>query len=379
MDSSSSSRTQLVVAALAGAGVATLLHRLMATGGAPSGSLACGGGGGGGGGGGSKRYLGIDLGGTTVTVGIIDDSGAVLHKDSEPLTDKSFEAVTGLIVALSRKVMGAAGLSAADLTAAGVGSPGNLDFDKGVVKNAAAFPWIDAPIADVISAGLGGVPTVLENDANAALLAEWWAGAGAGADVKHIVMLTLGTGIGGGIVSDDRLIRGATGMAGELGHVIVEPHVGRATKGRLCAGTNVHGVFERYASASAVAQRAVDALQAKGAKGSSLHALGAAVTAKDVFEHAAAGDAVAAELVEHTAEYLAVGAINACRAFDPQVIVMTGGLALSGDQLFSRVQKYFDQHHWSIQPATCVIVPAKTGNAAGMIGAAAAARMRYGM
>lgn len=327
-----------------------------------------------------RRFVGVDLGGTTVAVGVVDDAGAVVCHLSEPLrADRSFAAVSAHIVELVHRAVAEAGLAMSAITAVGVGAPGSLDFDSGVVRSAAAFDWKDAPLAAAVEHGTG-CPTVLENDANAALLAEWWAGAGAGDDVRHIVMLTLGTGVGGAIVADNRLLRGATGMAGELGHAIVEPRVGMSEKGRLCKGTGVHGVFEQYTSANAVADRAVDLLQAEPSTPSSLRAAtsvggGGRPSAKEVFEHAAAGDALAARIVDSTAEYLAVGCINICRAFDPQVIVVTGGLALAGEQLLGPVRKWFDKHHWTIQPPTVRIVPAETGNAAGMIGAAAAARI----
>ena len=323
-----------------------------------------------------QNFIGIDLGGTTITLGVVNSKGTVVAKVAEPLEDRAFDSTTKQMIRMAHCAVAQANLSLSSITAIGIGTPGNLDFELGVVKNAAAFSWKDAPLAAVVEAGTGR-PTVIENDANAALLAEWWAGAGAGDDIRHIVMLTLGTGVGGAIVTDDKLLRGATGMAGELGHVIVEPRVGQEPKGELCSGTNVYGVFERYTSATAVAKRAKDLLREQAGIASSMRALGDTLDAKAVFEHAAQGDALAEQIVDSTAEYLGVGCINICRAFDPQVIVMTGGLALAGNQLFDKVRSWFNHHHWTIQPPTCRIVPAQTGNNAGMIGAAAAARIKF--
>merc|ERR1719464_1105582 len=128
------------------------------------------------------------------------------------------------------------------VAAIGIGAPGNLDCAAGVVRNAANFDWKDAPLSAALTAGTGR-PTFLENDANAAVLAEWWAGAGAGEDIKHLIMVTLGSGVGGGVVSDDRLIRGMQGLAGELGHAIIEPCIGDAARGRPNPSTGVHGIL----------------------------------------------------------------------------------------------------------------------------------------
>merc|ERR1719464_1508016 len=115
------------------------------------------------------------------------------------------------------------------VAAIGIGAPGNLDCERGIVRNAANFDWRDAPLAAALTAGTGR-PTFLENDANAAVLAEWWAGAGAGEDIRHMVMFTLGTGVGGGVVSDDRLIRGTQCLASEFGHALIDPCIGNATR-----------------------------------------------------------------------------------------------------------------------------------------------------
>jgi len=313
-----------------------------------------------------------------VSVALLDGAGNVLARAACQLpADRSFGTVTQLIVSNVRQAVADAGCQLGDVTAIGIGSPGNLDCRRGVVISAANLAFKDAPLADAIAQATGR-PAYLENDANAAVLAEWWAGAGAGDDIKHLVMFTLGTGVGAGVVSDDRLVRGATGMAGELGHTIIEPCIGQPEQGRFCAGTSTRGVLEQYASARALADRAREALAGAVGKASSLAPLQGTLTSKDVFEHAAAGDALAMRLVDETAEYLAVGFINACRAFDPQLIVVTGGLALAGDALLRPLNEHFLRRWWTIQPpSTCRIVRATTGNDAGTIGAAAAARLRF--
>lgn len=320
-------------------------------------------------------FVGVDLGGTNVKMAVVDDHGRILQRRSSELgDDRSFDSVTSLIISELSKLVADAGLTMDAITAIGMGAPGNLDCKRGVVLKAAAFDWEGVPLTETIQKATGR-PTCLENDANAAVLAEWWAGAGAGDDIKHMVMFTIGTGIGGGVISDDRLVRGATGMAGELGHTIIEPCIGTGTKGRLCAGTGVHGVLEQYCSARGMASRAKEMMYGKEeTTASSLREL-EDITAKEIFEHAASGDAFAQRVVDETAEYLAVGLINASRSFDPQLIVVTGGMTLAGDVLLDAINKHFLSRWWKIQPeSTCRIALATTGNDAGVIGAAASAR-----
>lgn len=308
-------------------------------------------------------------------VALTDERGGILGQASQALPPgKEFDEVTQLIISLAQRVVSDAGCALCDVAGVGVGAPGVLDCDRGVVIKAANFDWCDAPLAATIERGLG-VPAFLENDANCAVLAEWWTGAGAGSGVKHLVMFTLGTGVGGGIVSDNRLIRGASGMAGELGHTIVDVGDSRL---RLCENTGVYGVLERFASAKAVAERAKEEL-ARKRQTSTLAAL-SDVTCQDVFDHARAGDALASQLVDQTADALALSFINTCRCVDPQLIVVTGGMARAGETLFRPLREHFARRWWKIQPlSTCRIVPASAGVHAGVLGAAACAKQRQGL
>eukprot|EP00927_Polykrikos_kofoidii_P013904 TRINITY_DN16061_c0_g1_i1.p1 TRINITY_DN16061_c0_g1~~TRINITY_DN16061_c0_g1_i1.p1 ORF type:complete len:374 (-),score=38.79 TRINITY_DN16061_c0_g1_i1:87-1208(-) len=324
----------------------------------------------------SDLFVGIDLGGTTVACALVDNDGNIKAQNTAPLCkDKGFEAVVQFIAGRVMELIGTVNVHMADITAIGVGAPGNLDCTNGVVVSAANFDWKNAPITSAIE-GILGRPTFLENDANAAVLAEKWIGAGRGSHVRHMIMFTLGTGIGAGVISDNVLIRGSTGMAGELGHTIIDPYVGRENQGRLCSGTGVRGVLEQYASARAIGVLAKEAVSKPGCEPTTLASV-TDLTARDVFEHAAVGDELAKRLVDRTADYIAVGFINGCRAFDPQLIVVAGGLAEAGDALLEPVRRHFLRRWWSIQPSsTCKIVRATVGNSAGVVGAAAAARIR---
>eukprot|EP00930_Biecheleria_cincta_P085404 TRINITY_DN74798_c0_g1_i1.p1 TRINITY_DN74798_c0_g1~~TRINITY_DN74798_c0_g1_i1.p1 ORF type:complete len:367 (-),score=65.19 TRINITY_DN74798_c0_g1_i1:123-1223(-) len=326
-----------------------------------------------------RNFVGIDLGGTTVSLALLNDDGCILASRSSDLpADRSFTSVTKRIISELRQLLDSSGFRDTDVTAVGIGAPGSMDCDRGVLINAANFDWKDVPLTATIESATG-LPTYLENDANAAMLAEWWVGAGAGPEIDHMVMLTLGTGIGGGVLVADRLLRGSTGMAGELGHAIIEPSIGTPDGGRLCPGTGVRGILEQYASARAVAVRAKEALEPeKGWERRSSLAKVPSPTCKDVFEHAADGDELAQRLVDETADYLAVACVNACRAYDPQLVVLSGGMAQAGDVLLNPLKKHFQRRWWSIQPAsTCRIALASMGNNSGVVGAAAAARQKH--
>jgi glucokinase len=258
-------------------------------------------------------------------------------------------------------------------------SPGLLEYERGIVKAAANLPWRDVPLTQLIADKLGvdRSSVVLENDGNTALLAELWVGAAKGK--QDVVLLTLGTGIGAGIVCGGHLLHGHNGYAGELGHMILMPG------GRPNAGTGVNGIWESYGSASAVRQRASEGLVPDGGHTgvggvpttSSLHPLTPTeLNCKEVFKHAAAGDAYAKSIVRDTAKCLAIGSINCCRCYDPELILFTGGMAGAGEQLLEEVRAQFalPEHHWNIAPVTLEFKIAASPAHAGLIGAAYAAR-----
>lgn len=328
-------------------------------------------------------WVGVDIGGTTVSGSVVNDAGDVTCDEAVEIVDRSFEGVIELSVSLIHRLLESAGIRLSNVRGIGIGVPGLLDLKAGVVKTIATFSWRDAPLCAAIASALGddSPRVVIENDANAAVLAEWWVGAGRGKGVEHMVMMTLGTGIGAGIICNGDVLRGFSDMAGELGHVIVENR-----NGRLSRGTGVRGVFEEYGSARAVAERAQEALakeeeEEEGDAGEALRRFRQRfdgrqeVTAKEVFEAAANGDAFAGSLVDETARYLAIGCINICRILDPQLIVFTGGLAMAGDLLFDAIRAHFRELNWSIMEPTVEITGASAGNLAGTVGAAAAARL----
>lgn len=341
----------------------------------------------------SEYFVGIDLGGTTVGVGVVRGDGEIVAASETEIpgnrNSRSAHKICDLIADLVRTTLklsvDGSGESGArqvdDIVGFGIGAPGLLDCENGIVKAIANFDWDDeVELTAELAKRLGVNPTKvhLENDANAALLAEMWVGAGTGK--SNIVMLTLGTGVGGAILSGGRILRGSSGDAGELGHTILVPG------GRLHGKTGVRGIFEGYASATAVVSRTLEKLQdAKDLdeSGPLTKLLSQReLSCSDIFFHASPErgdlqDPIAVGIVNETAEYLGIGCINVCRNFDPEVVILTGGMTKSGMQLLSKVRAAYVSQHWNITKADpSRIVYASCGNSAGKLGAAAVAYLK---
>jgi glucokinase len=314
-------------------------------------------------------YIGLDLGGTNLKAGVVDEHAKVLASLSVPTrSDAGAAGVMDDMAIAARDVAQRAGLSLEQIAAVGVGSPGPLDLVKGIVRSAPNLPGFkDIPLRDELFRRIRR-PTVLENDANAAGFGEFWAGAGKDATIRHLVMLTLGTGVGCGIVVDGHVIQGAYTMAGEVGHMILIPD------GRPC-NCGQRGCLEAYASATNTARRAAEAI-ALG-ESSSLKPLydqnPEEITSKAVFDAAKAGDPLAQRIARETMNLLGITCVNICRVLDPQMIVFAGGMILTGDYLFDGIREAFARHNWNVDAPQASIVPAALGNEAGFIGAAAVA------
>jgi glucokinase len=315
------------------------------------------------------RYvLGIDIGGTNLVVGAVPEDGSrVLALRTEPT-----EAAQGADHVLDR--IGAMATAAieetrradpeAELLGAGIGSPGPLDTRTGVVILTPNLGWVNMPVRDRIAQRLG-LDAWLDNDANCALLGEWWVGAARGA--RHAVAFTLGTGIGGGVIVDGKLVHGASDVAGEVGHMTIE------TNGRRC-GCGNDGCLEAYASGPAIARRAREALEA-GAESSLALVTGgdlARLSAQTVYEAAAGGDPLALEVVHDTARYLGVGIANLINILNPEVVVVCGGVTRAGDRLFGPLRREVARRAFKPAVQACRIVPGALPGTAGVVGAAKA-------
>jgi len=310
-------------------------------------------------------FIGIDLGGTNVKIGCFDSNLKLVAKTSIPTQlELGPESIIDRTVQAAENLVLKAGLSVDNICAAGIGSPGPVDIDAGIVIATSNLRFTNVPLRQILSDRLGK-PAVLENDANVTCWAEHVAGAGKGAD--DMVLVTLGTGVGGGIISNGELVHGLGCNAGEMGHIIIYPD------GRLC-GCGQKGCVEAYASASSTAARAAEAIKA-GAQSSLKKLLDekGEITCKEVFEHVAAGDKLAKEITQDTAKALAILCIVLLHTTGPERVVFFGGMIGAGDLLLKPIRKFFDQYIWTINKEKMELCFATLGDDAGIIGTASLA------
>jgi len=316
------------------------------------------------------HYVGVDVGGTTIKGGVVDDDGKPLSAVTLP-TEASKGQEHGLrqMAETVRQAAKASGLGLEQIAAIGVATPGTMDIPGGMILDPPNLkPWRNVPVRQYIQDTFH-LPTAFQNDANAAAYGEFWVGAGK--DVHSLVLFTLGTGIGCGIIIGDLIIEGEHSHGAEVGHMKIE-----LTNPRQC-GCGRWGCLEAYASATAVVKRTREALQVDSGK-SALHALlrpGGDFEAKTIFEVAADGDALAQKIVEDTAFYLAVGAMNMMHTIDSDMIVFSGGMIAAGEPFLERIRHHVRQLAFPVPAAKTQIRYALLGGDAGFIGAAACARL----
>ncbi|MBI1967009.1 MAG: ROK family protein [Gemmatimonadetes bacterium] len=310
------------------------------------------------------RYVvGIDIGGTNLVVGTVAEDGSeLLGLATEPtFPEQGSDAVLARIAKLAKASMAAAVRK--EIVGVGVGAPGPLDTKSGVVILTPNLGWTNMPLRDRLAATLG-LPATLDNDANCAIFGEWWRGAARGG--RHVVGLTIGTGIGGGIVLDGAIYHGASDVAGELGHMTID------STGRRCKCGN-YGCLEAYASGPAIAARAVEGVLAGYVTTLPRYVAGdlAKVTAQVVYEAAHDGDDYALEVVRETAGFLGAGVANIVNIFNPDVVVICGGVTLAGDKLFVPLRSEVKRRAFKPGVEACRIVPGELPGTAGVFGAAA--------
>ena len=312
--------------------------------------------------------VGIDIGGTNLVVGAVARDGSRLTAlQSEPTRpEEGPDAVLGRLTAIAQRVIGELETAEpqAQILGVGIGAPGPLDTHSGIVFLTPNLGWVDLPLRQTMADRIGLV-TSLDNDANCAVLGEWWQGAARG--TRHAIGLTIGTGIGGGIIVGGRLYHGASDCAGEFGHTTIDP------EGRKCKCGN-YGCLEAYASGPAIALRAVEEIQS-GAESRVLdHAEGdlSRVTAQVVYQAAHDEDELAMTVVRDTARYLGVGVANLVNIFNPEVVVICGGVTLAGERLFTPLRQEVARRAFKPAVAACRIVPGELTGTAGVYGAAAA-------
>ena len=314
-----------------------------------------------------KGYcVGVDLGGTNIKAGLLDDQARILCSFSVPTeVDKGNEVVVNNIVGAAERAIREAGVPRDEVVGIGIGSPGPLSHRQGMIINPGNLPSLkNTPIRRIMTERTG-IRCTLENDANAAAWGEYWAGAGKG--VTDLVMFTLGTGVGGGAIVNGRLIRGYFENGAELGHIIVNPGGRRCCCGQL-------GCVEAYSSAYFLARHAEDLI--KAGQPSVLKQrmdAGQMLMAEHIVEAAKAGDEVANKVWHDACYYLAVATVTMQHVTNPERVVMAGGLIAAGDFLLEPIRRHFRELTWELLDDFPDIRFATLGNDAGFIGAAGCA------
>lgn len=307
-----------------------------------------------------KKYcFGIDVGGTTVKMGLFTTEGELLDKWEIPTRKEDGGAyILNDVAASVEAKLAEKNIEKDDVAGAGIGVPGPT-LDTGYVSICVNLGWKDKNPANELSELLS-IPVKAGNDANVAALGEMWKGGGEG--YLDVVLLTLGTGVGGGIIINGEIAPSHRGVGGELGHITVNPD-----EEATCNCGN-HGCLEQYASATGVV-RIANKLLAASKEESSLRTL-ETVTAKDVFDAAKAGDNLAVEAVEVLGKYLGLVVANVALTVDPDVFVIGGGVSKAGQVLIDVITKYYHNFAKIIGDNKAKVVLAKLGNDAGIYGAA---------
>jgi glucokinase len=313
--------------------------------------------------------VGIDLGGTNIAGGVMPTDGTreIAMRMIPTLAQDGAGSVVDRIVRMIEDVIeqtqAETGADRSDFLGVGIGSPGPLDRARGVVIVTPNLGWRDFPLRDEVASRVN-LPATLDNDANCATLGEFWCGAAKGG--RNVVGLTIGTGIGGGLILDGKLYHGASDAAGEIGHTTID------SNGRRCKCGN-YGCLEAYASGPAIAERARELLQVE--HDSVLHELTegdvSRITAATVYEAAKRGDPVALEVVRDTAGFLGVGLSALINVFNPDTVVVAGGVTQAGDLLFDPLRAEIKRRAFKPAVDACRIVPGALPLSAGVVGAVA--------
>jgi len=315
--------------------------------------------------------IGIDLGGTFIKLGLLDRQLAVTAQDRRPTPAAGGQAVIDAMADAAEDLLASAGVRKSDAAGVGIGSPGPLDLDAGVIIGTPNIPGLrGVALREELTRRLG-LPAALDNDANLAALGEFLVGSGR--DVRHMVLLTLGTGVGSGIVVDGELLHGGHGIGAEVGHMIVRPG------GRPC-GCGQRGCLEQYASAGHLARHARRMIEDEGRGGRLADVLAEKgdLDARDVQQAAAAGDPTARRAWDEAVAALADACVSLARVLDPDLIVIGGGMAAAGEALMGPLREQYRGRHWTLTHPRTDLALASLGNDAGVIGAAAAAWRRFG-
>lgn len=305
---------------------------------------------------------GVDLGGTTTKAALFSCSGEMIHSIQIPTPVSSGpEAMIRAAADAIKQLLAESEYRSSQLAGVGVGVPGRVDIHRGIAVYSINLGFRNTPVKSALEQLLG-VPVAIENDANVAALGERWQGAGK--NTSNMIMVTLGTGVGGAIIANGQIVHGAVGSAGEVGHIVVEPANGLACN---CGNT---GCLESYASATAIIRAGEEAARNGHSPRLAAHIKEQrSLTAKDVIDAAKAGDHGAASVIQQAAYYLGLGLGQAASLLNPEKIVIGGGVSAAGEYLLAPVRESFQRYCYH-HAAHCELLCAQLGNDAGMIGAA---------
>lgn len=307
-----------------------------------------------------KKCIGIDVGGTTVKVGLFEVDGVLLHQwEVRTRKEEGGRYILGDVAESIKQVLAEKNIAMEDVAGAGMGVPGPV-LPDGYVEVCVNLGWRDINPQRELSAMLDGLPVKSGNDANVAALGEMWQGGGKGC--RDIVMVTLGTGVGGGIIIDEKIIAGKHGLSGEIGHIHIRDE---ETEHCNCGGV---GCVEQIASATGIAREA-RRMMAAGEMASTLRQYGDYVSAKNVLDEAQAGDELALAVTETVCRYLGIMLAQVAMTIDPEMFVIGGGVSKAGQFLIDMIEKYYQQYT-PISNNVGKIGLARLGNNAGIYGAA---------
>ncbi len=308
--------------------------------------------------------LAVDLGGTKIITAIISNKGQMIAREyCLTLADEGPQSVINRIVSAIDYLLGLRNVESSKLGSISIAAAGAIDLDKGVITSSPNLPgWYNIPLRDIVREK-HGVNTFLINDASAAAIGEHHFGIGKG--VNNLILLTVGTGIGGGIIINGKLYTGLCGSAGEIGHMTID------VNGPKCNCGNI-GCLETLASGTAVAKEAIRRIS-QGEKSSLTDIVEGEIeniTAEEVSLAAQGGDSLALEVISEAATYLGVGMVNLVNIFNPEMIVIGGGMAKMGDLLLNPARQVVRERAFSLSAQAVRIVPAQLGDDAGVLGAA---------
>ncbi|MEH7461176.1 ROK family glucokinase [Bacillus thuringiensis] len=311
-----------------------------------------------------KWLVGVDLGGTTIKLAFINIYGEFIHKWEIPTnTSEQGKHITLDIAKAIDKKLQELGELKSKLAGIGMGAPGPVHVASGLIYEAVNLGWKNYPLKDLLEVETG-LPVVVDNDANIAALGEMWKGAGEGS--KDIVCMTLGTGVGGGVIINGEVVHGVSGAGGEIGHITV------VTENGFACNCGKSGCLETVSSATGIVRVAMQKMQETDETSvlRSLLEQEGHITSKDVFEALAKGDALAKKVVEKVASYLGLAVANLASTLNPEKIVIGGGVSKAGDALLQPIQHYFEQYAFSRAVKSTKLAIATLGNDAGVIGGA---------